>query len=317
MAKETRKLSIEELRRRFVSGEEVASGWLLGRLKRDPRDGVRKIYVMLKQRQERERQERVRLDGMLNFERVLWRSGVRAIAGVDEVGVGPLAGPVVAAAVVFPPGTKLRGVDDSKKLDREQRTSMAAEIRRVAVAVAIGEADVGEIDAINIYHAALLAMRRAVEALSVAPDHVLVDARTIPELAVPQNAFAKGDGINFSIAAASIIAKVHRDLLMEELDARYPGYGFARHVGYGTAEHQEALRRQGPCPLHRMSFAAIREICGELSPLFYELKRGLEAAESRESLRVAEDEIDARRGELADGEQRRLRLAVSRRWSVI
>src|SRR5262249_37818535 len=133
--------------------------------------------------------ERVRLDGMLNFERVLWKSGVKSIAGVDEVGVGPLAGPVVAAAVVFPPGTELAGIDDSKRLDPEQRAKMEIAIRSTGAAIGIGMADIGEIDRINIYQAALLAMRRAIEALPSMPEHVLTDARTIPGISVPQNSF--------------------------------------------------------------------------------------------------------------------------------
>jgi ribonuclease HII len=286
-------------------------------LRRDPRDGARKMYDVLKQRQQRDRQERLRLDGMLNFERVLWRSGVRAIAGVDEVGMGPLAGPVVAAAVVFPTGVELRGVDDSKKVDRDRRAELAEQIRRIAVAVAIGIADVGEIDRVNIYHAGLLAMRRAVESLAVAPQHVLVDARTIPDLAVPQNAFTKGDGINFSIAAASIVAKVHRDALMEELGDTYPEYGFARHMGYSTAEHMQAVRRHGPCPIHRMSFPVIRELCGEFSADFYDLKNRLERARSADELRTFESALAQRRTDLPEEEHRKLRLMLLRRWKTL
>jgi ribonuclease HII len=317
MATAKRKLSVDELRRRFAGGEEVISSRLLNQLKRDPRDGARKLYATLKQRQERDRLERLRLDGMLNFERVLWRSGVRAIAGVDEVGVGPLAGPVVAAAVVFPPGAELHGVDDSKKVDRDRRTHLAERIREVAVAVSIASADVGEIDRLNIYHAALLAMRRAVEALAVIPQHVLVDARTIPELPMPQNAFNKGDGINYSIAAASIIAKVHRDELMEGLDRTYPEYGFGRHMGYSTAEHFAAVRRHGPCPIHRMSYPVIRELCGEFSPRFYDLKSRLERARAAGELRELEQDVAACRDDLAEEEGRKLRLMLSRRWNTL
>ncbi|HSL82653.1 MAG TPA: ribonuclease HII, partial [Thermoanaerobaculia bacterium] len=234
MARTTTHLSVEELRRRFVQGGEPVSGQLLNRLRRDRRHGVRQIHDLLRRRLEREREERLRLNAMLNFERVLWKSGVTRIAGVDEAGVGPLAGPVVAAAVVFPPGAELAGVDDSKLLSPERREELAEEIRSRA-AVAVGLAEVGEIDRLNVYHAALLAMRRAVEALPEPPEHLLVDAREVPEVPCPQNRFDKGDGINFSIAAASIVAKTHRDRLMAELDRRHPEYGFARHKGYGTA----------------------------------------------------------------------------------
>jgi ribonuclease HII len=191
---------------------------------------------------------------MLNFERVLWRAGVQHIAGVDEVGMGPLAGPVIAAAVVFPPHTELHGIDDSKRLDVEQRVDAARRIREAASGIGIGRAEVAEIDSINIYHAGLLAMRRAVEALPMRPQHVLVDARSIPGVDVPQNCFDKGDGLDFSIAAASIVAKVHRDGLMDELAREHPDYGFDRHKGYCTPEHQDAIRRLGPCAIHRQSF---------------------------------------------------------------
>ena len=226
---------------------------------------MRQIYATLKKRYERDSAERTRLDAMLNFERVLWRAGVQHIAGVDEVGMGPLAGPVIAAAVVFPPHTELHGIDDSKKLDLEQRVDAERRIRAVASGIAIGRAEVAEIDTVNIYHAGLLAMRRAVEALPIRPQHVLVDARNIPGVDVPQNCFNKGDGLDFSIAAASIVAKVHRDRLMDELAREHPEYGFERHKGYCTPEHQDAIRRLGPCAIHRTSFTFIRELRGEYS----------------------------------------------------
>src|SRR6266511_4023701 len=234
-------LSIEDIRRRYLENGEPVSSQILTRLQRDPRQGVRRLHAALKKRYERERDERLRLSAMRHFEQLLWKSGVRDIAGVDEVGVGPLAGPVVAAAVVFPPQTDIAGVDDSKKLDAATRTKLAVEIRAKASGVAVGVASVAEIDSLNIYHAALLAMRRALDALPLRPQHVLVDARTVPGVEVPQNTFNKGDGINFTIAAASIIAKTERDRMMETLDREYPGYGFATHKGYGTPEHRDAL----------------------------------------------------------------------------
>jgi ribonuclease HII len=178
---------------------------------------VKQLHDILKRRYERDCTERSRLDAMLNFERVLWRAGIERIAGVDEVGMGPLAGPVIAAAVVFPPHTELAGIDDSKRLAPEERDAAEARIRAAAVAIGIGRAEVTDIDSVNIYQAGLLAMRRAVDALPVAPQHVLVDARSIPGVSVPQNCFNKGDGINFSIAAASIVAKTYRDRLMDAL----------------------------------------------------------------------------------------------------
>src|SRR5437899_1428886 len=209
MPLDIKKLPIREIRERFLADDIVISAHMLNLLRRDERQGARELHGVLKKRYAEERRERLRLDAMLNFERLLWRSGVRHIAGVDEVGVGPLAGPVIAAAVVFEPGTTIAGVDDSKRLDAPTREKLAADIRAKAIGVGIGSASVAEIDRINIYQAGLLAMRRAVEALPVTPQHVLVDARTIPGIVMPQNPFTKGDGINFSIAAASIVAKTH------------------------------------------------------------------------------------------------------------
>jgi ribonuclease HII len=310
-------LSIEEIREQILQGNQPITAHFLNKLGRDPRQGVRKISEFLKKRYERERAERLRILNMLNFERVLWKSGIQAVAGVDEVGVGPLAGPVVAAAVIFPPGTELAGVDDSKQLEPEQRVKLAAAIRQSATAIGVGLAEVSEIDHLNIYHAALLAMRRAIEALSLQPEHLLIDARVIPGIAIPQNSFNKGDGINFSIAAASIIAKTHRDRLMEELEKTYPGYGFAQHKGYGTSEHQNAIRGLGPCPIHRLSYPFIRELCGEFSELFYTLKQQLQEVDSAAALHTFEKQLRERWSELDEKEQRKVRLMLSRRWKTI
>ncbi len=311
------KMSLPELREWIAKRGGDVSPQALKKIGRDPRRGVRALYESLRRRVDGEKQRRLHLDALLNFERVLWRTGVRFIAGVDEVGVGPLAGPVIAAAVVFPPGVEIDGVDDSKKLDRETRERLAVEIRAKAEGVAIGAADVEEIDRINIYQAALQAMRRAVEALPMVPQHVLVDARQVPGLAMPQNPFNKGDGINFSIAAASIVAKVHRDALMVELDARYPTYGFARHKGYCTAEHQEAIRRHGPCPVHRQSYAFLHELCGEASPAYYELQQRIAGALDERDLTAAGREIGARREALPDVERKKLEAALDRRWGAV
>ena len=202
----------------------------------------------------------------LEVERRSWNSGLGRVAGVDEVGMGPLAGPVVAAAVVFPrptseleskagiPATFPAGVRDSKTLTRKTRERLEPEIRAVAAGVGIGVVEVGTIDRINIYQAGLKAMRLAVARLPTPPDHVLLDGRRLSDCPYPQTSFPKGDRDVYSIAAASIVAKTYRDRLMVELDRRYPEYGFARHKGYATAAHREALRRFGPCPAHRRSF---------------------------------------------------------------
>ena len=311
------KLSVDEIRERYARADEPVSPQTLSKLKRDPRHGVRLIYAALKKRYERDSAERTRLDAMLNFERVLWRAGIQHIAGVDEVGMGPLAGPVIAAAVVFPPHTELHGIDDSKRLDVEQRVDAERRIRAAASGIGIGRAEVAEIDTVNIYHAGLLAMRRAVEALPMRPQHVLVDARSIPGVEAPQNCFDKGDGLDFSIAAASIVAKVHRDRLMNELASEHPGYGFDRHKGYCTPEHQDAIRRLGPCAIHRKSFTFIRELRGEYSLLFYELKRRLYTATAAAELQTIEQELGANRDALSESEHRKLRLVLSRRWRAL
>ena len=178
--------------------------------------------------------------------------------GVDEAGRGPLAGPVVAAAVILPPGTSLSGLNDSKKLSPRQRERLAAEIRATALAWAVAEASAAEIDEWNILRATLRAMARAVAALPVMPDEVLVDGNQAPALEVPVRTIIGGDALEPAIMAASILAKTHRDARLVALAARYPEYGFARHKGYGTAAHLAALARLGPCPEHRRSFAPVR-----------------------------------------------------------
>jgi len=196
---------------------------------------------------------------LLRLERALWADGVERVAGVDEVGVGPLAGPLVAAAVILPRECPVRGIDDSKKLSPAARATLAAAIHGVALGIGIGIVEVEDVDRLNTYRAALEAMRRAVCALPVPADRLLVDARTIPGVPTPQMALIRGDGRSYSIAAASIVAKVARDAIMTELDGRYPAYGFARHMGYGTAEHLDALVRFGPSPVHRRSFLPVAQ----------------------------------------------------------
>src|SRR2546421_1926131 len=310
-------LSVEDIRKRFLERGEPVSAQILTRLQRDPRQGVRKLYESLKKRFERERDERQRLDAMLYFEKLLWKSGVRDIAGVDEAGMAPLAGPVVAAAVMFPPETDIAGINDSKQLDAPRRAELAIEIRARASGVAVGISSVEEIDKLNIYHAALLAMERAVQSLPRAPQHVLVDARTVPGIEMPQNAFNKGDGINFSIAAASIIAKTTRDAMMEALDREYPGYGFAAHKGYPVPEHKDAVRRLGPSAVHRMSFPVMHELQGEYSAAFYTLKSQLFAANDRSGLDAFEAALRTQARGLAEPECKKLRLLAAKRWKAL
>ncbi len=197
------------------------------------------------------------MGALLRCERALWARGVEWVAGVDEAGVGPLAGPVVAAAVVLPRSFREPGIDDSKRLSPTRRERLAARIRSEACGVGIGVVEVEVIDRINIYRASLLAMRRAVQALPFRPEWVLVDGRAIPDLDIPQQRIVRGDQRSYSIAAASIVAKVTRDAWMRALHEQYPQYGFARHMGYATPEHLRALELHGPCPAHRRSFAPV------------------------------------------------------------
>jgi ribonuclease HII len=193
------------------------------------------------------------------FESELYRAGYRLIAGADEVGRGALAGPVVAAAVILNPFDIPRGIDDSKKLSRPRRARLEEEIKASALAFCVARIEHHEIDRINIHHASLLAMLRAVKALQPKADYVLIDGRhKLPTLECPQRPIIKGDCLSVSVAAASIIAKTARDRWMREYDEKYPGYGFASHVGYNTRAHQEAIAQLGPCAIHRLSFNGVQ-----------------------------------------------------------
>ncbi|MDC0714954.1 ribonuclease HII [Stigmatella sp. ncwal1] len=250
--------------RYLVRAQPVPSG-LLEALEADGRQGARTLAKRIRSRQEKNRAEGQRLRHLLRFEMELWEQGLERVAGVDEAGMAPLAGPVVAAAAILPRNYRLKGLDDSKKiLDAERREELATTLKRDAVAWAVGMAEVEEIDRLNIYHAGLLAMRRAVLGLGLTPDYALVDARKIPECPCPQRGIIRGDALSMSIAAASILAKTSRDRLMGELDTRYPGYGLAVHKGYPTPQHVKALREKGVLPIHRRSFGPVREALGGL-----------------------------------------------------
>jgi ribonuclease HII len=259
-------LSLAAIRARHVENGRPLPRPLEQQLRADPRPGARAILDLVEKRRHARRAEGQRLRKMLAFEQELWRAGTLHVAGVDEAGMSPLAGPVCAAAVVFRPGSRLADVDDSKKLDARERSRLAAAIRTAAAAWAVGWASVEEIDRINIYWAGLLAMRRAVEGLAVSPQHLLIDARRLKDVPIPQERIVKGDARSLSIAAASILAKTSRDARMQELDEQHPGYGFARHKGYPVKEHVAALARLGACAAHRRSFAPVRVALG-LPPL--------------------------------------------------
>jgi len=263
--------SIPELREQFLNRRRAVPKGLLEALDVDTRHGAHQLAKQIRARYRSNRSEGQRLHTLLRFEIELWEQGYSLIAGVDEAGMAPLAGPVVAGAVILPQNYKLRGLNDSKKiLDHETREEMAVQIKRDAVCWAVGFAEVEEIDQINIYHAGLLAMRRAVEGLTCLPDFVLVDARRIPHCPTPQRGIIRGDTLSASIAAASIIAKTTRDAHMLELDAIYSGYGLASHKGYPTPEHCRLLKELGALPIHRRSFGRVREVLG-LDPVQTEL----------------------------------------------
>jgi len=247
------------LTRQYLTGKEPIPGGLIGLLEVDSRRNARILAARLRVREEAVHVEEQRLRQLSRFEDRLLSQGFQAIAGVDEAGVGPLAGPVVASAVILSAGYRLRELDDSKRLSEERRNLLAAHIRDDAVAWSIGVVEVAEIDRLNIYHASLEAMRRAVEALAVRPDYLLVDARTVPGCNLPQEGIVGGDGLSASIAAASILAKTTRDALMVQLDRLYPGYGLATHKGYPTATHLRAIRERGVLPIHRRSFTPVRQ----------------------------------------------------------
>ena len=263
--------SISQLRARFVLRRGPVPEELLEALDYDPRDGARELSRQIRLRRYKNRAEGQRLRNLHRYESELWERGITVIAGVDEAGMAPLAGPVVAGAVILAKGYKLRGLDDSKKIvDEKKRDGLAEQIKSDAVCWAIGRAEVDEIDRVNIYHAGLLAMQRAVQALGTCPEFVLVDARRIPSCPSPQRGIIHGDALSCSIAAASIIAKTTRDALMLELDGQYPGYGFASHKGYPTPQHCELLKKLGATPIHRRSFARVRQALG-LEPIQEEL----------------------------------------------
>lgn len=228
----------------------------------DSRSSVQKLAAAYIKRQEKELQEQQRLMGMYDYEGIFYDQDLYHVAGVDEVGRGPIAGPVTVAAVILPPMTLIPGLNDSKKLTEEKREALYDIIMKEAVAVSCVSYGPEKIDELNIYEATHQAMYEAVRILSVPAEAVVVDAMKLPDLTVPVESIIKGDSKSANIAAASIIAKVTRDRYMKSLDAEYPGYGFGIHKGYYTELHKEAVEQQGVTPLHRKSFEPIKSIVG-------------------------------------------------------
>lgn len=281
-------MTIAQIRAQVAEWESGDPGWAL--LEADRRVGVRRLVVERRRRDAREQAEAQRRERLLHFERPLWAQGVGRVAGVDEAGRGCLAGPVVAAAVVLSPDCGIAGIDDSKKLSRPQREGLYEELVAKALAVGIGQVEAAEIDRLNILQASLKAMRLALEKVHPPPDRVLIDGHLPARSPYPEQAVIDGDARSLSIAAASIVAKVHRDRLMGECDARYPEYGFAAHKGYGSAAHLAALDAHGPCPLHRRSFGPVAARSAEpRSELFLSFAEGLyDCANLAELARLAQ-----------------------------
>ena len=244
--------SISEIREELKATPIECLEERLAMYRDDGRKGVQNILAAQENRIRKYRAEAARVEELCTFEKkygeYTW------ICGIDEVGRGPLAGPVVAGAVILPKDCRILYINDSKKLSATRREELTAEIEEKAIAIGIGLSTHERIDEINILQATYEAMRKAIDALSVKPSLLLNDAVTIPGVDIPQVPIVKGDARSISIGAASIVAKVYRDRMMEEYDQMYPGYGFASNKGYGSAGHMEALRRMGPCPIHRRSF---------------------------------------------------------------
>jgi ribonuclease HII len=254
-----RALTLSEIRTRYVERGRPLPVELETALRSDTRPGARAILEQVARRRRENRAEGQRLRWMLEFERALWNRNILVVAGIDEAGMSPLAGPVAAAAVVLEPGWRAEGVNDSKQVPAERRVELAAQIKREARAWAVAFSEPEEIDRINIHWAGIAAMRRAVEALGVVPEHLLIDARKLREVPIEQTRIVKGDERSLSIAAASILAKTARDARMIAYARDYPDYGFDQHKGYPVREHVAALRRVGPCPIHRRSFGPVQE----------------------------------------------------------
>ena len=233
---------------------------LFDELEKDDRSGV--IQAVAKRKREIQKclEEDARLEGMLAYEKELYGKGIQLIAGVDEVGRGPLAGPVVAAAVILPQACKISGLNDSKKIPKSKHKKIYEAVLKNAIAVGIGVKDNQVIDQVNIYEATRLAMIEAIGQLDPKPQHLLIDAMKL-DLPISQTSIIKGDANSLSIAAASIVAKVTRDQMMETYDQEYPGYDFAQNAGYGTAKHLAGLQKLGITPIHRRSFEPIKSIC--------------------------------------------------------
>ena len=251
--------TIKEVKERLAMIDELDHP-LFEELILDGRAGVQAAISKRKRELQKQVDEDLRLEKMLAYEKELYTQGIHLIAGVDEVGRGPLAGPVVAAAVILPKACKIPGLNDSKKIPKSKHKEIYEAVLQNAVAIGIGIKDNQVIDQVNIYEATKLAMMEAIGQLDPQPQHLLIDAMKL-DLPISQTSIIKGDANSLSIAAASIVAKVTRDQMMEEFDREYPGYDFAQNAGYGTAKHLAGLDKRGVTPIHRRSFEPVKSMC--------------------------------------------------------
>lgn len=251
--------TIKEVKERLAMIDELDHP-LFEELILDGRAGVQAAISKRKRELQKQVDEDLRLEKMLAYEKELYAQGIELIAGVDEVGRGPLAGPVVAAAVILPKGCKIPGLNDSKKIPKAKHKEIYEAVLQNAIAIGVGVKDNQVIDQVNIYEATKLAMMEAIGQLEPQPQHLLIDAMKL-DLPIPQTSIIKGDANSLSIAAASIVAKVTRDQMMEDLDQLYPGYDFAQNAGYGTAKHLAGLHKLGVTPIHRRSFEPVKSMC--------------------------------------------------------
>ena len=250
--------TIKEIKELLATVKELESPVFLD-LEKDNRSGVQKEISKRKKAIQAELDEDLRLEFMLSYEKELYKQGLTLIAGVDEVGRGPLAGPVVAAAVILPQGCKIKSLNDSKKIPKKKHLEIFQAVQDQALSIGIGIIDNQVIDQVNIYEATKLAMKEAISQLSLQPEHLLIDAMKL-DLPISQTSIIKGDANSLSIAAASIIAKVTRDELMKDYDSQFPGYDFSANAGYGTARHLDGIEKQGITPIHRLSFEPIKSL---------------------------------------------------------
>ena len=251
--------TIKEIQQRLELVTDLADPFL-AEAANDLRSGVQKAIEKRKRVIQAELDEDLRLEQMLRYEKELYQAGYQRIAGIDEVGRGPLAGPVVAAAVILPPGCKIKWLNDSKKIPKKKHQEIYQAVMDKALAVGIGLMDSEIIDQVNIYEATKLAMKEALSKLSLKPDYLLIDAMKL-DVEIPQESIIKGDANSLSIAAASIVAKVTRDKLMTDYDKEFPGYDFAQNAGYGTKSHLQGLERNGVTPIHRKTFEPVKSMC--------------------------------------------------------